>query len=58
MKYEVSIPEVHYAIWSIEAASKKEAIELALQGEGDEVEFQYSHTDADNNNYKVKELEN
>ena len=58
MKYEITIPEVHYAIWTIIADSKEEAIELALQGEGDEMELSYSHTDTDSNNYKVKELKN
>ena len=58
MKYEITIPEVHYAIWTIIADSKEEAIELALQGEGDEMELSYSHTDTDSGNYKVKELKN
>ena len=56
MKYEVEIPEVHYAIWTIEADTKEEAIEIALQGEGDEMEMRYSHTDEDSNNYIVKEI--
>lgn len=44
MKYEVEIPEVHYATWTIEADTKEEAIEIALRGEGDEMELRYSHT--------------
>ena len=58
MKYEVKIPEVHYAVWTIEAKDEAEAIEIALQGEGDELELVYSHTDTDSNNYEVKKLEN
>ena len=57
MKYEVTIPEVHYATWTIIADSEEEAIDLALQGEGDEMELIYSHTDEDSNNYGVKKLE-
>ena len=53
-KYEVKIPEVHYAVWTIEA--EDEAIEIALQGEGDELELVYSHTDSDINKWNVKKL--
>ena len=56
-KYEVTIPEVHYATWTIIADSEEEAIELVLLGEGDAMELSYSHTDTDSNNYGVKKLE-
>jgi len=57
MKYEIKIPEVHYAVWTVEAKDEAEAIEIALQGEGDELELVYSHAERYRNNYEVKKLE-
>ena len=56
MKYEIQIPEVHYSIWQVDAKTEAEAIELALEGEADEITLEYSHTDTDSNNFRVREM--
>jgi hypothetical protein len=44
MRYEVTIPEVWYRQWEVEAESEKEAIQKALDGDGDEGDFEYAFT--------------
>jgi len=38
----VEIPEVWYASWRVNAEKKKDAVEKAFNGDGDETDFTYS----------------
>lgn len=44
MKWKVLIPEIHYNHTEVEAESAREAIQKAMDGEGDSVMTEYSHT--------------
>ena len=44
MKWTIQIPEVHYSIREVEAETKEEAIEMALEDLDTEVNHEYSHT--------------
>jgi len=46
MKFYVTVPEVYYQGYEVEAESKEEAIKIIADGGGDLIEgdFEYSHT--------------
>jgi hypothetical protein len=43
-KYQVGIREVHVSTVEVEANSEEEALEIAAEGESEEVMLEYSHT--------------
>lgn len=56
-RYEVRVQEVWEQTWVVEAASPEEAVDFALNGEGDEGSLEYSHTldpDVVNNVKEIK----
>ena len=44
MKWRIQVPEVHYSIREVEADTKEEAIDMALEDLDTEFQFEYSHT--------------
>ena len=53
-KYVVLVQEIHYAHMAIEANSEEEAVNLVRDGEGEQIELEYSSTN-DPDTWNVQE---
>tara|TARA_Y100000593_G_scaffold37803_1_gene73264 strand:- start:1149 stop:1325 length:177 start_codon:yes stop_codon:yes gene_type:complete len=53
-RYKVNIPEVHVALWHVEAENEQEAIENAAEGKGTPETLTYSHSLSDDDSIKVE----
>lgn len=56
--YEVTLKEVHNSVWQVEADSEQDAYREVLEGGGDEMHTEYSHTIEDEDAINVRKLEN
>ena len=55
--YRVKINEIHISSWDVEADSEQDAVNKALDGDGDLIDCEYSYT-PDNDAVQCVTLEN
>ena len=54
--YEVTLKEVHHSIWQVTADSEQDAYREVLEGGGEEIIIEYSHTIEDEDAVNVRKL--
>jgi hypothetical protein len=56
MMYEVNVPMTTYTLYTVEAKSKQDAIDIVLSGEADCEGLGDYEEDLDSNNWEVEEV--
>ncbi len=51
--FQVQIPELHYCVVEIAANNESDAIKRAIEGDGQEIAIEYSHTIDDDDLFKI-----